>query len=376
MEPQAPKMNKNMKNHYLTLPLDDGRIQAMYIWIGGDNELRCKTRTLQSEPKTVKDCPEWNFDGSSCNLAGTQNSECYLLPKAMYRDPFRRDPNKLVLCEVLDFDRKPVKTNHRYGCVKAMDHVEGEEPWFGIEQEYTLLDVDNHPFGWPKKDSGLEPMEQGAAYCGVGAHRVYGRDVAEAHYRCCLYAGLKISGTNAEVMPAQWEYQIGPCTAIESGDESWVARFLLERVAEDFGVIASFDPKPMEGDWNGAGMHTNFSTKKMRESGGIKHIEEACEKLSKRHFYHIYNYDLDGGKSNSKRLTGQHETASIEEFSYGVAHRGASIRIPRQAENEGCGYLEDRRPSSDADPYKVTECLVRTVCLDEIEEMSREEMGF
>lgn len=369
--------NKSVKNKYLDLPLDDGRVQAMYIWIGGNNELRCKTKTLDSEPKSIEDVPEWNFDGSSCNLAGTENSESYLIPKAMYRDPFRRDPNKLIMCEVIDFNREPVITNRRNQCSKAMDQCLNEVPWFGLEQEYTLLEKDGvTPYGWPKKDSGVEPQKQGLAYCGVGAHRVLGRDIVEAHYRCCLYAGLKISGTNAEVMPAQWEYQIGPCTSIEAGDQSWIARFLLERVAEDFGVIASFHPKPMEGDWNGAGMHTNFSTKSMRENGGYKIIKEACEKLSKRHFYHIFNYDLDGGKSNSKRLTGMHETASIDQFSYGVAHRGCSIRIPRQAEQDGKGYLEDRRPSSDADPYKVTECLVRTICLNETGDMERSEMGF
>merc|ERR1712174_84108 len=202
--------------------------------IDGYNALRCKTRTLDEEPKCVKDLPQWNFDGSSTLQATGENSDCYLNPVAMYRDPYRRK------------------------CAEAMAGCEDDDPWFGLEQEYTLLDTDNYPFGWPKAHY---PPPQGMAYCGVGPHRVYGRDIVEAHYKCCLYAGLKISGTNAEVMPSQWEFQIGPAKGMEAGDMMWVARFLLDRVCEDFGVIASLHPKPMPGDWNGAGMHCNFSTK-------------------------------------------------------------------------------------------------------------------
>jgi len=366
--------DKNVKNQYMTLPMPENKAQAMYVWIGGDNELRCKSRTLECHPKSLSDIPEWNFDGSSCNLADCDNSECYLVPCAMFKDPFRRGPNVLVMCEVLDFERRPVKTNRRHLCQKAMEDAKDHQPWFGLEQEYALLDMDHHPFNWPKE--GEPSIGQGPAYCGVGAHRVYGRDVVEAHYRCCLYAGIKISGTNAEVMPSQWEFQVGPAVGIEAGDMIWMARFILERVCEDFGIIATYHPKPMPGDWNGSGMHCNFSTQPMREEGGAEAIHEACVRLSHRHFYHIYNYDLDGGKSNAERLTGLHETADIGSFSYGVAHRGASIRIPRSVEVEGKGYLEDRRPASNADPYKVTECLVRTICLKEEGDLDRSQMKF
>jgi len=243
-----------------------------------------------------------------------------------------------------------------------MTKVKDQHPWFGIEQEYTLLDLEDHPFGWPKNGY---PGPQGPYYCGVGANKVYGRAIVEAHYRACLYSGVKISGTNAEVMPGQWEFQVGPCEGIRMGDDLWLARYLLHRVAEDFGVVASLDPKPIPGDWNGAGAHCNYSTEIMREKGGIKAIDDAVEKLSKKHMLHQSMYDPSGGEDNKRRLTGLHETAAYDQFSHGVANRGCSIRIPRQTGEDGCGYLEDRRPSSNCDPYMVTRMLVETTLLSE-----------
>ncbi|KAA3677989.1 glutamine synthetase [Paragonimus westermani] len=200
-------------------------------------------------------------------------------------------------------------------------------------------------------------------YCSVGAGRALGRDVSEAHYHACLYAGVKIAGSNGEVMPSQWEFQVGPCEGISAADHLWMARFILHRVAEDFGVVVSFDPKPVAGDWNGSGAHTNYSTKSMRSSrGGMHAIEEAVKKLSLKHGEHIAAYDPRQGLDNSRRLTGMHETSSIHGFSSGVANRGSSIRIPRQVAEDGCGYLEDRRPSANCDPYNVTRVLVETTC--------------
>lgn len=366
------KTEKGVLNNYMSLD-SGGSIQAMYVWIGGHGELRCKTRTLSKLPATAADYPEWNFDGSSTDQAPGENSDCYLVPCAVFRDPFRRDPHKLVMCEVVDYKKNPVATNKRRECAEAMAKCEDDAPWFGMEQEYTLLDCDGHPFGWQKD---TQPGAQGPYYCGVGATRVYGRDIVEAHYRACLYAGIKISGTNAEVMPAQWEFQVGPTQGMESGDHMWIARFILDRICEDFHVIPSLQPKPMKGDWNGAGMHCNFSTAAMRVPGGMTAITEACEKLSKRHFYHIYHYDNDGGKSNAERLTGGHETAGIEAFSYGIANRGSSVRIPRPVGDAGYGYMEDRRPAANADPYVIANCLVRTICLNEQGDMKREEMNF
>ncbi|CAI4221343.1 unnamed protein product [Auanema sp. JU1783] len=342
-----------------------GKVQAVYIWIDGSGEnIRCKSRTIDSEPTCPEELPIWNFDGSSTGQAEGADSDVYLKPVAIFPDPFRRGANKLVLCETLDNKKQPTHTNHRARCAEIMTKYADEKPWFGMEQEYTLLDCDGHPFGWPK--NGF-PGPQGPYYCGVGSNKVYGRDVVEAHYRACLYAGIQISGTNAEVMPAQWEFQVGPVEGVAMGDQLWMARYLLHRVAEEYGVIASLDCKPIKGDWNGAGCHTNFSTEKMRASGGINEIMTAINKLSLVHRQHIAYYDPHGGKDNERRLTGLHETAQIDQFSYGVASRASSIRIPRSTEEDGCGYFEDRRPSSNCDPYTVCAALVRTCCGDNAE---------
>merc|ERR1719454_2548815 len=359
-------MNKTALAHYLSLDQGDN-YQAMYVWIDGTGEgLRCKSRTLKikgeglPKPETL---PDWNFDGSSTGQAEGHNSDCLLKPVRVFPDPFRKLPNILVLCEVYNHEWTPIGTNHRFSCQKTMEKAADSKPWFGLEQEYTLLDHDGHPHRWPKQGF---PGPQGPYYCGAGHDKVYGRDVVEAHYRACLYAGIQISGTNAEVMPSQWEFQVGPCEGIEMGDQLWMARYLLCRVAEDFGVVISFDPKPIKGDWNGAGCHVNYSTLPMRSDGGKKVILDAIVKLEKRHNLHMMSYDPQGGRDNLRRLTGTHETSSVSEFSYGTANRGCSIRIPRLVDDYGKGYFEDQRPSSNCDPYTVTDVMVRTTCLDEL----------
>lgn len=346
---------ENAYAHYMGLE-QHGHIMARYIWIDAEKKTRCKTMTLDSVPKSPDELKIWNFDGSSTMQATGDNSDIYIKPVAIFKDPKLKGDNILVLCETLDHNEKPHRDNHRRHAVELFNKKPEEEPWFGIEQEYTLLDIDGHPLGWPK---GGYPKPQGDYYTGVGASRVAGRDIVEAHYKACLYAGVKICGTNAEVMKAQWEYQVGPCLGIEMGDHLWMSRFILELVAEDFGVDVTFDPKPMPGDWNGAGCHTNYSTKAMRNEGGMKHIIDACEKLGKKHAEHIAVY----GEGNERRLTGLHETAHIGKFGYGVANRGCSIRIPRSVDKEGKGYLEDRRPASNIDPYLVTAKIFDTTCL-------------
>jgi len=333
-----------------------GNVQAEYIWVDAVGGVRSKTKTLTKAVKSVDELPEWNFDGSSTGQAPGDNSDVYLRPVALYPDPFRQGDNILVLCETWDSDGTPNKYNYRHETARLMEVHAEQKFWFGLEQEYTLLGTDGWPYGWPK---GGFPGAQGPYYCGVGTGKVYCRDIVEAHYRACLYAGIQISGINAEVMPSQWEYQVGPCHGIEMGDQLWLSRFLLHRVAEEFGVRISFDPKPIKGDWNGAGLHTNVSTEATRTEGGLKVIEQYMKKLGARHHEHIAVYGAD----NDKRLTGKHETGHIGDFSSGVANRGASIRIPRHVAAQGYGYLEDRRPASNCDPYLVTGIVAVTTLL-------------
>ena len=325
--------------------------KAEYIWIDGTEP----TAKLRSKTKIIADgaaLPEWGFDGSSTNQATGDRSDCVLVPVFSCPDPIRGGKDVLVMCEVYSADGKPHPTNTRSALVKAARKYARHEPWFGIEQEYTFF-KDGRPLGFP---SNGFPAPQGFYYCGVGADEVFGRDVVEAHLDACLEAGLSLSGINAEVMPGQWEFQIGPVGPPQVGDELWIARWLLYRIAEDYGVAASIDPKPAAGDWNGAGAHTNFSTNSMRESYDA--IITACEALGTRVEEHIAGY----GAGIKDRLTGAHETAPYDEFSYGVSNRGASVRIPWQVEVDKKGYIEDRRPNANCDPYIVTRLIVETCC--------------
>jgi glutamine synthetase len=258
------------------------------------------------------------------------------------------------MCEVMNPDGSVHESNTRAQLREVAEKYADQESWFGIEQEYTFFQG-RVPLGWPE---GGYPAPQGPFYCGVGADEVYGRDIVEEHLELCIDAGLEVSGINAEVMPGQWEYQIGPLGPLDVADQLWLSRWLLYRIAEDYGVSATLHPKPVQGDWNGAGAHANFSTKAMRSDGGIKVIEAACEALGKNHDKHISVY----GAHNEERLTGLHETCSIHEFRYGVSDRGASIRIPMNTANDGKGYLEDRRPAGNMDPYKVCAALIETTC--------------
>ncbi len=325
--------------------------KAEYIWIDGTEptaKLRSKTKVLADGA----DLPIWGFDGSSTNQAPGDKSDCVLRPVFTCMDPIRGGSNKLVMCEVLYIDMTPHVTNLRAVLQGVADKYADQESLFGIEQEYNFFQ-EGRPLGFPL---GGFPGPQGPYYCGVGADEVYGREIVEAHLDACLEAGLSISGINAEVMPGQWEFQVGPLGPLDVADELWIARWLLNRIAEDFGVAVTIDAKPMAGDWNGAGAHTNFSTKAMRENYDA--IITACEALGKRVDEHIAGY----GSGIEQRLTGQHETAHYTDFSYGVSDRGASIRIPWQVEVDQKGYIEDRRPNANMDPYVVTRLMVETCC--------------
>ena len=343
-----------------------GSVVAEYVWIDGSGiTLRSKCRTLDvEEVKSLADIPEWNYDGSSCYQAPTDNSEIIMKPVAYFRDPFRKGNHIIVMTETYKWtdgtcqNLEPANTNFRIHAKKIFDASLDEEPWFGIEQEYTLVGTKTKfttwPLGWPHDGY---PGPQGPYYCSVGANNCFGRIIADAHYRACLYAGIKVSGTNAEVMPGQWEYQVGPVEGIAMGDHLWISRYILQRIAEDFNVSISFAPKLFE-DWNGSGCHTNFSTKTMRSgNGGMEYINQMMEKFAAKHTDHIALY----GDDNQKRLTGIHETSSINSFSYGVGNRAASFRIPTStAHAAGKGYIEDRRPASNIDPYLVCGMLVNS----------------
>ena len=228
-----------------------------------------------------------------------------------------------------------------------------EKPWYGLEQEYFMM-KNGKPLGFDESTK-----TQGQYYCSVGAENAFGREIALKHLEYCIIAGIKISGINAEVAPGQWEFQIGPCEGIRAGDHLWMARYILQRIGEEYHTQINFSPKPLSGDWNGSGCHTNYSTEIMREENGLEHINVAILKLGEKHEEHMKVY----GIGNELRMTGEHETASYDKFSFGIANRGTSIRIGNATFNNKCGYFEDRRPSSNCDPYIVTSKIFKTTCL-------------
>ncbi len=324
-----------------------------YIWLDGyqpTQSLRSKTKVVKDFGGTLEDCPQWAFDGSSTEQAPGGSSDCLLKPVALYPDPDRKN-GWLVMTEVLNPDKTPHRTNGR-----STVHDDDDDFWFGFEQEYTIWNPDtDKPLGFPAEGF---PGPQGPYYCSVGAGKAVGREIVEEHLDLCLDAGLNVEGINAEVMMGQWEFQIFAKGAKQAGDQMWVARYLLERVAERHGVSINWQPKPVKGDWNGSGMHANFSNSTLRDAGKKEVYDAICEAFQPRIKEHIDVYGAD----NDQRLTGLHETQSIDKFSYGVSDRGASIRIPiGTVENGWKGWLEDRRPASNADPYMVASAIIETV---------------
>jgi len=332
------------------------KVKLEYIWLDGYQPmqlLRSKTKLVDAAKFSgeLKDCPIWSFDGSSTQQAEGGASDCLLKPVVVVPDPTRENAY-LVMTEVLNADGTPHESNGR-----ATIDDDGDF-WFGFEQEYFLVDPETTlPLGFP---AGGFPSPQGPYYCGVGANRAYGRDIVEEHLDACIDAGLNIEGINAEVAAGQWEFQIFAKGAQAAGDQIWLGRYLLERIAEAYGIIVEWHCKPIKGDWNGSGMHANFSNSTLREAGDKAIYDQICEKFATKEAIKdcIDNY----GPDNDQRLTGLHETQSIDKFSYGISDRGASIRIPiATVENGWKGWLEDRRPNSAADPYKVAAVIIRTV---------------
>ncbi len=325
-----------------------------YIWLDGykpTQSLRSKTKIVSDFGGTLEDCPMWAFDGSSTEQAEGSSSDCLLKPVALFPDPARTNA-WLVMTEVLNADGSVHESNGR-----ATIDDDDEDFWFGFEQEYFLWDPEhNLPLGFPP---GGYPAPQGPYYCSVGAKNAYGRQIVEEHLDQCLEAGINIEGINAEVAAGQWEFQIFAKGAANAGDQVWVARYLAERNAEKYGIAINWHPKPLgPTDWNGSGMHANFSNSLLRTAGNQEVYEAICQAFEPRIQEHIDVY----GHDNDKRLTGLHETQAIDKFSYGVSDRGASIRIPVATVEAGWkGWLEDRRPASNADPYKVAAEIITTV---------------
>jgi glutamine synthetase len=342
-----------------------------YIWLDGyahnkehPNEvanLRAKIKVVPEVDKitSLEEIPAWSFDGSSTMQASGSKSDCVLKPVYFCENPLAFYPNHgayLVMCEVMNPDGTPHSSNTRAKLVETWNKYKHHEMWFALEQEYAIYDqYGENPYGWPEKGY---PAPQGRYYCGVGSDVAWGRDISEDHLSVCLDIGLPISGTNAEVMPSQWEFQMGPGEAPTIADQLWIARFLLNKIAEKSKATIKLDPKPVKGDWNGTGCHINFSTKEMREKLTMADVEAICGALEKNIQKHLAVY----GKNNDQRLTGKHETCSINQFRFGESDRGASIRIPPGILAKGKGYLEDRRPAANIDPYEACEAILSTVC--------------
>jgi glutamine synthetase len=374
-----------LKHSYNHSGLDqNGKTIVEYVWIGGyGDDLRSKSKTYDKPINSIDDLGEWNYDGSSTHQAETNNSEVLIRPIALFDDPFNLKPNKICLCETFYSDGTPTNTNFRHFAKKIFD-LDSEnkfDPWFGIEQEYALmitLGADlTWPYGWPV---GSYPTAQGRYYCSTGYKNSYARDIAIAHYKACLYAGVKVFGTNCESLPGQWEFQVGNCKGIEIGDHLWMGRFLLERVAEIRGVDVNFEPKPVPGDWAGSGGHINYSDNKTRNDTNLVEINKQLQFLEKNHHRMIKVY----GKDNHLRLTGifliflisfqcfftffinlgEHETSAFKKFTVGVADRESSIRVPKTTKDVGKGYYEDRRPAANLDPYVVSASIFSANCFD------------
>lgn len=344
---------------------DNDRFTAEYIWLGGADEFRTKSKAMDGKVLWDANCyPEWSYDGSSTGQANGNDSEVILKPVAVFKDPFARGVDGvLVLCETYYPNGKALPNNYRTGASETFNKKLEAKPWYGIEQEFYLTGpCDNYASQTYTNPLGMyRAKRQGQYYCGVGTNNAFGRKVANNAYSNCLCAGVKVSGMNAEVAPGQWEIQVGPCEGIDAGDHLMMCRYILHRTAEEFNIQVNLDPKLVKGDWNGSGCHVNYSTLQMREDGGYKHIVSAIEKLGIRHEEHMEWY----GDGNEDRMTGEHETAAYDKFSYGVANRGASVRIPRQTEKDKKGYFEDRRPASNIDPYVVTSMIFETTILND-----------
>jgi glutamine synthetase len=331
------------------------KIKLEYVWLDGykpEPNLRSKVKVIDvNEKGDLKEIPEWGFDGSSTKQAEGYSSDCYLKPIKLYvKSVISEYSTVYVLCEVMDNKGKVHETNDRAKLGK-----EDEDFWVGFEQEYFIRSGHNKPIIGFNNGGIIDP--QGTYYCGVGGQMV-GRSLTEQHLDMCLEYGIGIEGTNAEVALGQWEYQVFAKGKVQAADDLWMSRYFLYKIAEKQGYQIELHPKPLTtGDWNGSGLHTNFSNKRMRETGGEEYFNSIFKVFGSRTKVHIENY----GSDNHLRLTGKHETQSIDKFSWGVSDRGASIRVPKSVGETWKGYLEDRRPASNANPYSILNVICESL---------------
>jgi glutamine synthetase len=367
--PTTKNMFNTPMNH--TSNIKPKSIILEYIWLGFNYVLRSKYRThfLQTNEQLtdIQQIPNWNYDGSSTGQAPGNASEINLVPVAFRPNPFfEKDKSFLVLCATYFKNGEPTPENTRHNAKAIFDKKLEDKPWFGIEQEYFIMAPNftqdsTTPLAYSFETNPDTQNRKGGGryYCGVGNQHIANRALAEKHYLYCLNADLNISGINSEVAPSQWEFQIGPCVGINAADEVWIARYILQKLTEEFKINISFEPKILD-DINGSGLHTNFSTQETRDDGGLTKIREYLNKMQHKHKEHLEVY----GVGNDKRLTGLHETSSIEKFTWKDGDRGASVRIPYTTIHDNKGYFEDRRPASNADPYLVTSIIFQTCCLE------------
>jgi len=335
-----------------------------YVWIGGREELRSKTKIVPTNyehcaydlDKLLKIMPDWNYDGSSTKQASGDNSEIVIKPIRVYKNPFSKTGGFIVLCDTYLPDDTPHPTNTRHKAKEIFDKYNAaeEKPLFGLEHEFFVIDLATEkPLGFPSENE--LPPPQGPYYCSVGAGKCYGKEFLEECLDACIFAGVNVTGSNLEVCPGQMEIQVCDYD-LKAGDDSLMLKYILHRTGEKYGYQIDHSAKPVKGDWNGSGCHANFSTQTIREPNSYDIIINMIRKLNDKHDEHIAVYGVD----NKERLTGLHETSSIDIFSYGVADRGASVRIPWATFNNKCGYFEDRRPSSSSDSYLVISTIFKT----------------
>ena len=323
-------------------------VMVEYVWLDGVGEIRSKTRVLPISTVKEEKIPVWNYDGSSTYQRHTSDSEVKINPKKQYVDPIRGSPHCIVLCETND--RACTRTLAR----KIFQAAEPYQPMFGLEQEFFIRHLEKeHTFG-------IDLPSYENSYCSMGAQKCFAGLFIEKVMKDALSCGIHLTGFNWEVAPGQAEFQV--CSyGLEAADDLILLRYILQKRGEEYNYEILLHPKLIEG-WNGSGLHANFSTQSMREKGGLEVIMETLVKLEKTHTADQKLF----GEDNQLRLTGKCETSDYKNFTWGIASRDTSIRIPQETDEKGYGYFEDRRPGANANPYLVTANLFKVACLDGI----------